>query len=325
MDEVATDAGLEDPRPRFSLLSGEGDGAMLGLAAGDTAGGAWELGYSAVTEQAIIIAYELIEKGTIEDGALVRALCELDGSEAEEPVYRAESLVFRAWLDGAAAGAPVISDAPSLDSVARVVPIGVHFRKDPQALMRESLAVVRLFDRHISSIAAALVAAAATAASCFAQTQRDLVAGVRETVVPFLTRLDAGSPVIPILDTRMEAIISAGGAGDGATALTLVEGAGDETLELTMAAIALLAGVDDRFHSPVEQAARIGGSSLAAFVGAAVGARMGIRAWPWVFANDTWFAEIGRRLVRGPSEVRDLPIPYAVEQHLMFGLRPGFH
>jgi hypothetical protein len=67
------------------------------------------------------------------------------------------------------------------------------------------------------------------------------------------------------------------------------------------------------------------GAPVGAVVGAVVGARVGIRAWPWAIANDTWFAEIGRRLVRGPDEVRDLPIPYAVEHHLMSGGRPGFH
>ena len=43
--------------PLYSLVAGEGDGLMLGVAAGDAAGGAWELGYSAVTEQVTVIAY----------------------------------------------------------------------------------------------------------------------------------------------------------------------------------------------------------------------------------------------------------------------------
>jgi hypothetical protein len=89
------------------------------------------------------------------------------------------------------------------------------------------------------------------------------------------------------------------------------------------AGLLLSAAVVDRPHIPVEQAAKIGGSSLAAMVGGIVGARVGIRAWPWAFANDTWFAEIGRRLVRGPQEVRDLPIPYAVEHHLISVERQG--
>ena len=43
--------------PLYSLVAGEGDGLMLGV----TAGGAWELGYSAITEQVTVIAYQLIE------------------------------------------------------------------------------------------------------------------------------------------------------------------------------------------------------------------------------------------------------------------------
>ena len=58
-------------------------------------------------------------------------------------------------------------------------------------------------------------------------------------------------------------------------------------------------------------------------VGGIVGARVGIRAWPWAFANDTWFAEIGR-LVRaqrspGPAHSR------AVEHHLISGERQGLY
>ena len=96
-------------------------------------------------------------------------------------------------------------------------------------------------------------------------------------------------------------------------------------LGMALAALLLAAPMNEVYHSPVEQAARVGGSVLGAAVGAMVGARVGILAWPWAFANDTWFAEIGRRLVRGPDEIRDLPIPYAVEQHLMSGARPGYH
>ena len=90
---------VTDSGPRFSLVAGEGDGAILGLAAGDAAGGAWELGYSAITEQATVLAYHLIERDRLDTEHLIRELRELDGSGEEEPVYRAESGQFRAWLD----------------------------------------------------------------------------------------------------------------------------------------------------------------------------------------------------------------------------------
>ena len=44
-----------------------------------------------------------------------------------------------------------------------------------------------------------------------------------------------------------------------------------------------------------------------------------------LLASGCSYAEIGRRLVRGPSEVADLPIPYAVEQHLISGERQGLY
>jgi hypothetical protein len=116
------------------------------------------------------------------------------------------------------------------------------------------------------------------------------------------------------------------GVDDGEAALAAVS-VGDvaRPFDQVKAGLLLAAPIAERDHLPVEQAARIGGSALGAVVGAIVGARSGIRAWPWAFANDTWFAEMGRRLVRGPAEVQDLPIPYAVEHHLMSGERPGFH
>jgi hypothetical protein len=91
------------------------------------------------------------------------------------------------------------------------------------------------------------------------------------------------------------------------------------------AGLLLAAPVIDRPHVAIEQAAKIGGSPLAGMVGGIVGARVGIRAWPWAFANDTWFAEVGRRLARGPNELTDLPIPYAVEHHLIAGERQGLY
>jgi hypothetical protein len=72
-------------------------------------------------------------------------------------------------------------------------------------------------------------------------------------------------------------------------------------------------------YRQVDRAASLGGSELATIVGAMAGARAGLRLWPWVVPNDTWFAEIGRRLVNGNQETRDLPVPYYVEERLTFG------
>ncbi|HJQ92060.1 MAG TPA: ADP-ribosylglycohydrolase family protein [Acidimicrobiia bacterium] len=306
-------------------MSGEGDGAMLGLAAGDTAGGLWELGYSAITEQATVIAYQLIESDTLDFDALVTALRELDGSDEEEPVYRAESPQFRAWLDRAAAGRPVPEEDPSLDAAPRAVPLGVTHRRHPDRLREQALSLGRLFHVDPQSILSGVVSAGAVAASCFGQSGRDLITGIVEIAEPAAATLEpdpvSGAQPGDLVE-GLRRIARHVGVIDGGEALAVVSDGGDPApWDLVRAGLLLSAPVVDRSHLPVEQAARLAGSPLAAMVGGIVGARVGIRAWPWAFANDTWFAEIGRRLVRGPNETRDLPIPYAVEHHLISGER----
>jgi len=310
-------------------VAGEGDGAMLGLAAGDTAGGAWELGYSAVTEQATVVAYQLIEHKRILIAPMVKAIGELDGSNEEEPVYRAESANFRAWLDRVSQGRAMPDEEPSLDGAPRAVPIGVALRREPKLLRDEALILGKLFHTHPTSVLAGVVTAGAVAASCYGQSGRDLIAGVIEIVdvsSGLIRPSPGGGPEAGDLINELRGLLNHVGVGDGAEALALVtSGAGPGPWDKVKAGLLLAAPLVDRPHVPIEQAAKIGGSTLAAMVGGIVGARVGIRAWPWAFANDTWFAEIGRRLVRGPQEVRDLPIPYAVEHHLISGERQGLH
>jgi hypothetical protein len=297
---------------------------MLGLAAGDTAGGAWELGYSAITEQATVLAYHLIEHDRLDADRLVRELRELDGSGEEEPVYRAESGQFRAWLDRAAAGRPVPDEGGSLDGASRAVPLGVAHRLDPSRLQEDALLLGKLFHDDPSAILSGVMAAAAVAASCFGQSGRDLIVGVVEACEPVAATL-GGDATRHLVDGLADL---AGHVGiiDGSEALTVVaDGPDPRPWEIARAGLLLSASLVEPFHLPIEQAARIGGSPLAAMVGGIVGARVGIKAWPWAFANDTWFAELGRRLVRGPREVRDLPIPYAVEHHLISGERQGLY
>lgn len=325
--EPESTAQASDLEPLFSLISGEGDGFLLGLAAGDTAGGAWELGYSAVTEQATVLSYELIQNRRVDPDSLITSLIELDGSVDEDVVYRAETSTFRAWLDSAASGRPTASLVPSLDGTARSTVVGVAFRHDPALVISETIALARLFDQDAASVAVSLIASTAAAASCFAQSGRDLVAGVRDALVPVVGSLGDefnGADRLAGLADTLESLISEVGVVDAGAALEVVGGDKADPLVATLASLLLTAPVNERFHVAVEQSARIGGSVLGAFSGALIGARVGIKGWPWAFANDTWFAEIGRRLVRGPDQIEGLPIPYAVEHHLMFGPGRGF-
>lgn len=313
----------------YTMIAGEGDGCLLALAAGDTAGGAWHLGYSATTEQATVIAYQMITTRRVDPDQVAESVLELDGRAAdEEPVYRGESPEFRAWLDRAHDGAQAPGAEPSLDGAARSAILGVADRHDPERLVVDALALGRLFHRDAATVAAGVVSAAAVAASCFAQSGLDLIAGVAEVVEGSLDRIGAGLDGVDRLERlpdRVRSLMPSLGVADADAALGRSGGDRDDPLAITLAGLLLAAPVATRHHLPIAEAARLGGSRLGAVVGAIVGARVGIRAWPWAFANDTWFAEIGRRLVRGPDEVADLPIPYAVEQHLMSGGRPGFH
>jgi hypothetical protein len=185
-----------------------------------------------------------------------------------------------------------------------------------------------MFHTDASTVASGVVSAAAVAASCFAQSGLDLIAGVAETVgraSPGFASELGGAERVSSLQAEIEALMAHVGVGTADEAIEVVGGDETDPIPAVLASLLLAAPVVRRHHVPIEQAAKLGGSRLGAVAGAIIGARVGIRAWPWAFANDTWFAEIGRRLVRGPREVVDLPIPYAVEQHLMSGGRPGFH
>lgn len=322
-DLASTDANA----PLFSLVSGEGDGFMLGIAAGDTAGGAWKLGYSAVTEQATIISYHLIEHGSIKPELVVAALSELDGGQDTEPVLRAETPELRAWLDTAARGSGPVSN-PTAENLVRAAPVGAAFRRDADALIESSVAVSRIFTIDAASIIAGVVGASAVAAAAFGQSGRDLVAGVSEAVMGAAEEIGvdaAGSERVDSLEQELHDSIERVGVDTAEAVEEAIGGAKGDPLKLALAGLLLAAPMADTPHRAIEEAARLGGSVLGGFVGAVVGARVGIRAWPWPFANDTWFAEIGRRVVRGPGEIRDLPIPYAVEHHLMSGGPGDFH
>lgn len=327
MVDVPTPGQADGGSPLFSLVSGEGDGFMLGLAAGDTAGGAWKLGYSAHTQQATVISYHLIEGRSIRRDLLTAALLEMDGADGEA-VYRAETTDFRGWLDRSAMGSAVTSDAPSIENLVRACPVGAAFRRDADEVVRASVELSMMFTSDAASVIAGVVGASSVAAAAFGQSGRDFVAGVSETVLGATSGLGSNASRLGRLERLEQELHDAIEHVGVRTADAVVDVVGrieGDPLNTALAGLLLAAPMREMPHRAIEEAARLGGSALGAFVGAVVGARVGIRAWPWPFANDTWFAEIGRRVVRGPDEVRDLPIPYAVEQHLISGTARGYH
>jgi ADP-ribosylglycohydrolase len=314
------DAG---PEPLFSLPEGEGAGAPLGAAAGDVAGGANLTGYSSLTQTTTIVGYHLLRLGAVDRPSLEAELVELYGTGGAGSVYRSLSAPFRRWLETARSGRPQRSPDFGLEPACRVTPIGVWFRQDPDGLVDAAIDVASSTHAHAPSIVAAVAMAGAVAAGAFAQTGRDLVLAAAETADRGLARL--GSRL-----RTMQSADEAPSVADrlrGGTALVdlphqdvpaaVIEAGDGSPLDHVVAAAVLGSKPGIESYHLIEAAARMGGSPAAAMVGAIVGARTGIRQWPWIVPNDTWFAEIGRRLVDHHAEVRDLPLPYAVEERLL--------
>jgi ADP-ribosylglycohydrolase len=310
--------------PLFSLLNGEGAGAMLGAAAGDVAGGRSAVGYSAYTQQATIVAYHLMRNDSIDRPALSDDLLELGPDGINPSVYRASSEQFDSWLEAVMKGEAAATAEPSSEPAARCYPVGVWFRREPGRLVPAAMAVARLTHIDAATVVAAAALAGATAACSFAQNGRDLILGCAEVAERAITELMTEDYLYSRIDGAREFLARLRQAtdlvGTSADELTLRLG-GESGLSATdwpIVAMVLASEVKVEPYRQIEAAALAGGSILATMVGALIGARIGIRSWPWVVPNDTWFAEIGRRLVSADRETRDLPVPYRVEEHLTF-------
>lgn len=304
----------------FSLPEGEGAGAPLAAAAGDVAGGAHVGGYSSITQTTTIVAYHLLRVGAVDAPTLRTELMELDGTDGGRSVYRSLSPSFRRWLETARSGEPERSGDLGVEPACRVMPIGVWYRRDPEELVGAAIEVASLTHLHAPTLVVAAAMAGAVAAGAFAQTGRDLVLATAETAERAIDRLTPRSRHYHGIDDA-GAVVERLRRGANLVGMPhpdvprAVRESGDGTPldHVVMAAVlGSIPGVES--YRLVETAAHAGGSPAGALVGAIVGARAGIRRWPWIVPNDTWFAEIGRRLVDHHAEIRDLPVPYAVEE-----------
>jgi ADP-ribosylglycohydrolase len=298
---------------------------MLGGAAGDVAGGRSAVGYSALTQQATVVAYHLLRNDGVDRGLLGEEWKEL-AADAENPsVYRTPSDSFLAWLEASSRGEGAATAEPSSEPAARVYPVGVWFRRDPLKLIDAAVSVARITHIDASTVVGAAAIAGAVAASSFAQVGRDLLQGSTELIEQALTEIDKEAYLYSRIDDawRMAHQMreAAGWAASPTTDLLkrVVEAGTTTPSDAPITAIVLASSPSIEPYRLIEAAASVGGSELASMVGAMVGARVGMRLWPWVLPNNTWFAEIGRRLVNGDRETRDIPVPYQVEERLTFG------
>jgi len=60
--------------PLVSLSAGNGDGSLLGAAAGDVAGRANSTGYSALMQQMIVLCYHLMQREEVTPSQLVEEM-----------------------------------------------------------------------------------------------------------------------------------------------------------------------------------------------------------------------------------------------------------
>jgi hypothetical protein len=315
-----------DPNdPLFSLPLDEGAGALIAAAAGDVAGGADPRGYSAITQVSTVIAYHLLGRGAIDRDRLAAEVLVLEGIPDGVATYRGASDDFRAFLDSARHGAAAVSARPSSEPASRAASIGVWFRRDPDGLIEAALASTRLTHLDATTAVAVAAAAGAVAGSCFVQAGMDLVYGAAETAERALRRMEGEQYRYGDIDrahrfpARLRELAGLVMKGPREIVANVSDDNGPVGADGALLGILLGASKLNESIRLIEAGAMAGGSEVGAITGAIVGARSGLVRWPWRVPNDTWFAEIGRRLVSGNRETRDLPIPHAVEERMLHG------
>jgi len=293
---------------------------MVAAAAGDIA--ASRGFYTARTQAMTVVSYHVIGNDGIDSDVLVRDLLELGRSSSF--VYVNPSEEFRAWLAAAEDGARIASGVPSSEPATRVIPLGIWFREDPERLVEATIEATRIETLDASSIVVAAAVSGAIAACSHVMSGWDLLLAAQETATRAIQALRPERYRVAAFD-RTAQVVDALGSSRSLVGKSYAEVAGLEinpSLVPAVAAIVMAAGTTGDPVMVIDDAARNGGVDAGVLTAAMVGARAGLRRWPWRVPNETWYAEIGRRLVIHERELRDLPIPFAVEERIRSG-RPS--
>ncbi|MDH3260197.1 MAG: ADP-ribosylglycohydrolase family protein [Acidimicrobiia bacterium] len=309
---------------------GGGSGAVLGAAAGEVLAAGQDRVYGFLTQLNVITAYHLLRWGTVDPDRLGNSFAAFAFPERGFDVYRSAAPWFRAWLEEHRRGSPAPMPFENAGAAARMVPIGVWFRKDPVALVDEAIRGAMITHNQEGALVAACSLAGAVAGASFGQSGQDLVFGaaevakraeariadVRGTVAP-----PAGSPPLSLLLRHSIPLVgmpfrevaeqirswTPNAAAVAGVVTSIVTGA--PILERPSVGVREAVAID---FEPRE---------VAVMTGAIVGARVGPHRWPWQIVNDLWFAELGRRLASMDARYEDLPDAYAVEEVLTFAGR----
>lgn len=324
---VAAPSQAPDPNaPLQSLLKDGGAGALLAAAAGDVAGRRVEGTYSANTQFGTVFAYHLMRNDAVDREVFRAEVMLLDGVGETHQVYRGLDPDLRAFFDSVKSGAPVASTLATCGPAARSLAAGLRFRHDPNGLISAVLRAARMTNLNAASVVTAAAAAGAVAASTFHQVGKDLFLGVAETAERALFEIDgeefrfSDMDAAALLPGRIRALCDLVDSQLREVVGTLAEDNGPVGIDGVLLAIAIAGNKNYDAVRLIDTAAQAGGSDVGSITGAIVGARQATSMWPWRVPNDTWFAEIGRRLVSGETETRDLPIPYAVEERPLLKL-----
>lgn len=309
------EGSVESSEPMFSLTVQDGAGALMGLAQGEGVGSV----YGALAQQAVVLAYHLLDGGSLRRADLAKELVALAGDGKRRNAFRDTSADLQTWIGSEQMGEPVAVGHLSAEPAARVAPIGLWFRRDPDAMIRASLESSRLTHSDGPSAIAAAAAAAGVAAAAFAQLEQDFLLAIVETTERAIASIDdhdvrfGGSD----LDALLERIRS-GKSALGSSPTSVFGATGPDPLGVVAGALVVGASSSHPEESLLSEVVAVGGRSAGAIVGAVVGARAGTGAWSQEVPNGRWLMEVGRRLAAGKRGVADLPIPWAVEERLTY-------
>lgn len=303
---------------------------MLGAAAGEVLAAGQDRVYGFLTQHNVLTAYHLLRQGTINSDQLGDEFAALAFPDSGFDVYRAAAPWFRAWLGEHRRGSPGPMPFENSGAAARMIPIGVWFRKDPAALVGEAIRGAMITHNQEGAVVAACALAGAIAGASFGQSGRDLVFGTAEVAkraeatiggVAGTVASPDGSPPLSLLLRHAAQLV-------GRPAREVADQIRSWTPDAAavagvITAVVLGAPILERPSVGVRDAVAIGFEprEIAVMAGAIVGARVGPHRWPWRIVNDLWFAELGRRLANNDGRFEDLPDAYAVEEVLTFAGR----
>ncbi len=335
------------------------DVALLGLAAGDVLGCGYEgMGAAAVarvagagpldplpgslytddTQQALVLAYHLLDHDGVQPDALADALVVLAGPPGTGGVYRGAGPGFRAFVAHRLEGATVAEAAqPSAGNGAamRAAPIGIRHSADPARLLDDAVAAGLVTHADARGVAAGAAVAVAVAAGARGEAGRDLVHTAADAAADVEHRLfsdhhdrlgpgedwhtfsNALRAAAPLVGRPGEEIAGAVGQRASRTsAFGDASGSDAYAPASVVTALVLAADRDGEPVEPVRRAVRLGGDAdtMGAITGAVTGARTGTREWPWEIPNDALLLEVGRRLASGERGTAGLPDLYELER-----------